>query len=260
MSRAMKVEIMRIAVSANLLIVSLGCSAESVVLASSAPQYPVGYVVSGKDSVTLASGQSISLLTSEGQRLELKGEYTGPAVDEVARGDGSGLVEALASLLERPAPDRSVMGVTRSVGGEPANPAQASPGDSGSDPHTLVVSPEHSGRYCVAPWQRVVIAKPADGIAYHLKLTDTSSGHSETLFFGAKGGATAWPASMPVTKGLTVEARRGLAGEAMQLEFSPVAMEPTDPGLTAVRLVEADCLDQAKPLLEALQKDAASRL
>jgi hypothetical protein len=107
----------------------------------------------------------------------------------------------------------------------------------------------------------VVVARPVDHPDEEaLILNDAAGGSSASLHWGPGGRLLAWPASMPVAGGRVVMARPGSLAGPVELVFKPVAMDPGELGQMAVRLIEAQCADQARGLLWTLRREAEAAL
>jgi hypothetical protein len=125
-------------VLAILLLASLSCRADSVVVASSSPHWPAGRVLPTGEVVGLAAGERLTLLTASGRTLVLRGAYAGPVAEhgEDAR---PGVARVLARLLQGPGQDSSALGATRSL------PSTTGPAPSvAPDSHTLLVDVSRS--------------------------------------------------------------------------------------------------------------------
>jgi hypothetical protein len=243
-----KVKMLRIGLLLAFLAVGPICSADSVIVASTSPDYAAGQVIGTGQGIELAEGESVRLLTGSGRTLTIRGPYSG-VVEEGSDVKDKGVTPVLVTLLSGPAQDNSTLGATRSA--LPLD-SGAAPTEVNDDAMAVRVDVTRSGKYCIRPGAKILISRPADSREDRLSLTNQATSSTETLVWGGDARAIEWQVNMPAEGELQFLARLGLLGGPVRLELIPVTFESDEPGAMAVRLLERGCQAQAQPLLRQL--------
>jgi hypothetical protein len=205
----------------------------AVVLASTAPGYMTGQVLTG-GMVEVPDGASTVFLLSSGQAITIKGPYAGSLASRkpVAKRD------SLAQLLA-PGQDRSQIGGARSLG-------EARPGG------RLILDPAQGGSFCLAPDTEVALARPADPAFDTVELRQ--AGRVVTLRWPEPDQMLPWPPELPLAQGAAVTVRSARTGATRRLEFRSMGGAA---GLSdtahAAALALAGCSRQAEAALGRLR-------
>ena len=109
---------------------------ELVVIASTDSEIGVGSVLDGARAIQLADGNSVTLVSSDGRTLKLRGPYLGRP-DPLPDTGSSGLLDALSDIVKPTENDVSTAGIMRSSLYAPKQP--------------WVIDSGQSGAHCVLP-------------------------------------------------------------------------------------------------------------
>lgn len=225
--------------------VTLGCGhtatvrAEAVVVASSAPGYAQGQLVSDGQAVRLPDGASATLLFANGRLLRLRGPYDGVP----GEGPDSASTGRAAAARAGPGDDRfmqSDLGAARALG---------NPLDAALD-RALALDPAISGSQCVKAGSTPLLRRPAEPGLDRLVLQD--AGGNAGIPVGWSGGATVpWPLALPLADGADIRALRPDGSTLGTLHVRMV--EAAGGAALAVRMASAGCTGQIGAAMAALR-------
>lgn len=209
-------------------------ASDMVVIQSSGTPLAQGTMIDGSQTLTLAEGASVTLISSDGTPVTLSGPYTGTPASSAAGNGNSGVATAIAGLFSGPKTSTASLGAVRA-----AKDVQAE----AKAPEPWVVSVEGSGNRCIENGPTTLWRASGDKAA---KLT---------LNDGIRKASAPWPAGktkMSVPAGYFKDGKTYTAaiegGEAVELQVHVV------PGnLSTVEKVafmaNKGCSDQAISLL-----------
>lgn len=184
----------RAAASAMAAALLLACAAvkgaaaaeDAVLLASTAPGYAPGMVVTTGERLLLPDGASLTLLLRSGQMLRLRGPLETSLDRAMPAREGS--AAALAEAFRLRGVDASVIGGTRTTGFARLRP-QA---------RDVAVDAGRSGTYCIGPSDTIWLTRPASGPA---SLALRHRGNLRSLAWPAGAARIEWPADVAVEDG-----------------------------------------------------------
>ncbi len=212
-------------------------AAEVVVLESTSPRYVAGQSVDAAQSVTLASGETLTIATEDGRLARIVGPYSGPPIGSAP--DESAARRALAQLL---AADRPEVGGIGGVRGGTA-------GESATDtrPGVWYVHAERGGEQCALQKQSVQLwredARAAATTEVRVSLDDTAA-HAR---WNAGEQSTAWPVSVGLVDGTIYLLRPEGAVRSVPVRLHLLPSALGTPGLATVAWLAArGCTDQAR--------------
>ena len=112
-------------------------AAQLVVIASTAPNLKLGAIIDGAKTITLPQGSSVTLISSEGKTIKLKGPYEGQP-DSSPSTSSSDLLQSLSRLVAGPPENDPSLAVFRSGAGS-------------ARPGVWSINVDRSGIYCALP-------------------------------------------------------------------------------------------------------------
>jgi len=191
-----------------LAVVASADAAELLILDSTQPGLPEGGIIDAAATVSLAAGARLTLVDEAGERITLKGPYSGvptTAGQAVASGLGSRMLSALSWLIVGPRPDAAGFGGMRGTGVAMPDDIWTVNVSTGGD-HCLrtdvptrlwrprsdrtaalsIGDPGHAGVRAEWPAGEATLAWPGaveviDGAAYLLRLAPDTAGKRPTL-------------------------------------------------------------------------------
>ena len=218
---------------------------ELVVIASTDSEFGVGSVLDGRQAIQVADGQSVTLVSSDGRTLKLRGPYSGrpdPAPDAggAAGAGGSALLDALADIVKPTAQDVSTAGIMRSSLYAPKQP--------------WVIDSGQSGAHCVLPGRPALLWRPiAIGAASAALKADADPSGGPAGVIWQDGSYTApWPAGLPFADGATYQLEFTVTGKTRRLSIHQVPGDLDSDVSRAVWMHAKGCTAQAKALLGTL--------
>lgn len=217
-----------------------------VVLKSNTDSIRAGQVLDGNALLNLDAGTRVSLMTEDGQPLDLQGPYRGkPSPGKKAKGGGE-VVAALSGLVTRGGLENKSLGTFRVPPGEPGVPA-VRPGPGADDIDPVAGEPQcaRSGRL-PSLW----IRQQPDGASAVLH---APTGNSAAI--AVVEARAAWPAGITLTDGATY--RLSLASPvdgAAEASFTVrlIAAGQGADSLAAAAMAALHCDRQARSLLSSV--------
>jgi hypothetical protein len=216
--------------------------AQAVVVRStgpSAPAYPLGRKLPANATVTLKSGDKVTVLDKAGTRV-LSGPGTFSVTTAIVREETQTATQ-LASLVARSGGQRVRTGAVR---GEPTAPSPVPAPES-----VWYVDVSKGGTWCVADPAQVVLWRPnrdADGIG---RLTAPDGANADVVW-RAGNSLKLWPAEAAVVDGQTYSFVNPVGG-TVKLTTKVLASVPADPVEVAAVLAEKGCSAQVDLLAAA---------
>lgn len=205
----------------------------AVVLASTAPDYAIGQLLTG-NRVRIPDGASVSFLLPTGQIVTKQGAFEGLIAAEARSGP------SLADVLS-PGTDRSDLGGTRSA--RTSGPLQRPAID-------LAVG----DTLCLLPGAEPVLTLPSSPAFREVELIREDSGKHARVTWGEGEQSRAWPREVPLTAGhVTAVAIRN--GAQRRFEIKPINVAD-DTAVQAAAFAFAGCERQAAFLLERVREQA----
>lgn len=159
---------------------------DAVLLASTAPGYAPGMVVTGDERLLLPEGTSLTLLFRSGQILRLRGPLETSLGRAAPAREGS--AAALAEAFRLRGVDASVIGGTRAAGFAPPRVRA----------QDVTVDAQRSGTYCIGPADTVWLTRPG---AEPAKLALRRRGNLRSLAWPGGAARIEWPSDVPIEDG-----------------------------------------------------------
>lgn len=212
---------------------------ELVVIASTDAKLGVGSVLDGSRAIQLAEGDAVTLVSSDGRTLKLRGPYLGRP-DPLPDTGNSGLLDALSDIVKPTEKDVSTAGIMRSSLYAPKQP--------------WVIDSGQSGAHCVRPGHPALLWRPiAIGAASAALEADGGQAGGQAGVTWQDGSYTApWPAGLPLADGATYELEFAVSGKTRRLSIRQVPGDLNSDVSRAIWMHENGCMAQAKALLGTL--------
>ncbi len=211
-------------------------AAELVVVEARGVQLQPGAKIDGAKVFSLEAGQRVTLISSDGKTLRLRGPYNAaPAAGDVA--DGSGVVDSLKSMVSSKQAGTATLGVVRSGAAGPELP----------DPWLINVM--RSGARCILDGEQVVFWKPAaspEAIAFSLQPSE--GGWTAASKWPANSDRMGMPKTLPLKDGQSYAFEAG--GQSNTLTFHTVPKAIEAPRMRAAYMMEKGCEEQATALMK----------
>jgi hypothetical protein len=242
----MNMQMMRIAVVVLLVLGGWATSSLAgnlVVIASSDPAIEVGPVIDGRQSIKIAAGTRVVLISSDGTVLELTGPYDG-APEPSAPGPDSRLVDSLSRLLATEDSPGTTLAVSRHM------PKRLPP----DRPDLWGIDIAHAGNYCLRKDRPIVLwwAKAQSRAAVNLSSVGDDA-NSVEIRWPRGQHHRAWPKELELSDRATYVVRFG--SEEPGGKFSTILMPyVASDAHRAVWMAEHGCTRQALGVLAAMGK------
>lgn len=217
---------------------SAALAAPAVVVKSSASEFPVGSKVDDADTITLESGESVTVLTSKGSRT-----MKGPGTFEVGAKPKSNRAR-FANFTRKQAASRSGTGAVRGANDDIARPV---------NPNVYYVDVERSGAVCLYNLEAVRLWRPYnDGIQTYQVLDPQTENSIDVTFDVGDSVAPLDPALLTLAEGVeyTVTGPDGASEATISFVNMPEEYEQADTFADA--LIERGCMVQLETLGEKL--------
>ena len=228
-----------------LALTAVSAAAETIVVRASGPSakgYPAGRKLADGGSLTLKTGDVVTLLDGRGTRT-LRGPGTFNSSAQAAA--GSDTRTSLASLLETKRVLRARTGAVRGPGAEDAPPPRS--------PNLWYVDISQPSTACVPDPANVRLWRPDISKPAIITATAVGAGAtSGTISFNQGEAVASWPASLPVASGARY--RLSWAGLAQPVEIGFAVLDSSAGGLEsmAATLIERKCDAQLNLLVETV--------
>lgn len=222
--------------------------ADIVILSSRAAAYKAGQELNDGHTLSLASGESVTVLLPSNAVREVSGPFSGTVAD-LGQGRPSGgreLWTLIKGYFTTGGVDESQVAATRAFAPIPAPPKAAIPWNA--------IPLGKSGIYCVASGEPASVARKETGAAQSVKLATKSMTQIADITFAEGSAAAEWPAAVPIENDAGY--RFIMAGRP-PVEFTLKVLEKADfegPEVLAA-LYGKGCKDQ----IEAWLKSAGSK-
>ncbi|MEM7701137.1 MAG: hypothetical protein AAF251_04300 [Pseudomonadota bacterium] len=231
------------AAMAGALMSGLGATAAhaepAVVVKSSAGKYPVGSKVDDAATITLGSGDSVTVLTKKGTRT-----MKGPGTFKVGAQPKSNRAR-FANLTRTRAASRTATGAVRSAAVETKERPLS--------PNLYYVDVAKSGTMCLTNLGQVRLWRPFnEGIETYTVTDAASNATVEVTFDDGESVAPLDPALMTVTEGVSYTVSGPEGSEAALVNFTALAQPYRAADQLATALVEKGCMGQLELMGEKL--------
>jgi len=217
---------------------------QMVVIESTAPALKAGQMVDGAQTLNLAKGARVKLVSGDGGVVTLTGPYSG--APEAARtgapapapSGGQRMLEMLSKLVGGKL-DSSDIGAMR-AGSQPTPPG----------PWLIAVL--QPGNYCVRAGRAPELWREKSRKKAKLTIKTSPKGARATIPWPAKSDRVSWPRGVPIMDGGTYRAKvsGGTPFKGLTLHVVPGGL-PTDVH-RAAWMAEKGCLGQAKLVMRDL--------
>lgn len=218
-------------------------AAQLVVISSTAPNLKVGAIIDGAKTIELAPGSTVTLISSEGRTIKLKGPYKGQP-DSSASTSSNDLLQSLSRLVAGPPENDPSLAVFRS-------------GTASARPDVWSIDIGRSGVYCVPPDKALALWRAKARRKTVLTLKRIGGQGAKTNRDWPAGEQTMlWPPEVPLSNGATYQAQLKGKGKSANLKliFVPEGL-PTH-AHRAAWMADNDCARQALRLIDALAQTA----
>lgn len=218
-------------------------AAQLVVIASTAPALKVGAVIDGAQPIKLEQDSAVTLISSRGKVVKLKGPYTGRPDPAPAVQSGD-LLKSLSSIVSGPPRNDPSLAVFRSA-----------PGASRRDVWSIDVG--RSGTYCVSADVPMKLWRAKASNKSQLTLKQSGTGQHAIKKEWPLGQQTlAWPEELPLEDKTAYLVRLGRSTTWERFEIAVLPNDlPTD-AHRAAWMWENNCPRQARRLLDDIAKNA----
>ena len=218
-------------------------AAELVVVASTAPEFKAGWIVTAGSSLDVPAGQAVTLISQSGKVVTITGPHSGPVSESESGGASSNsLIASLSGLLGGGGTEADSLGVMRAAM-KPAEP---------DDPWVVVVS--RSGDHCVPADAQPILWRSRKNSRGALTLKKISGGGKKSVtVWPAGAGSLAWPTDITVTDGAAYFARLKGAGAAARLVIHQVPDGLATDSHRAAWMADQGCRSQAIRLLAQIR-------
>lgn len=215
--------------------------AETIVVRSNGPSaksYPPGKSIADNSTVTLKTGDSVTILDGRGTRV-----FKGPGKFSTTATSGAASGSAIGQLLRNTGTRQARTGAVRGMG--PVRTARS--------PNLWYVDVSKSGKICLADTVAVTIWRPSSDRAASMTLTRASDGKSTPFDFKQGQSVGIWPIEvLPALSGQQFRLTGGGLSSPTMITF--VALGPNAQGLegTASALIQNGCSNQLDLLIETV--------
>ena len=216
-------------------------AAELVVVASSAPTLKLGQVVNSDTPLDIPDGASVTVVSSSGKTVTLKGPHAGPAG---IGGDKSGdtrLIASLSNLIAGSGKETTSLGVIRSVA-PPAPP---------TDPWVINIG--DSDDHCVPAKGPAKLWRANGKKARVLMLKNLSDKTKATADWPAGTHTLIWPSRVTLSDGVQYLVRLKNSNTARKLIVHLVPDDFPSGAHRVAWMADKGCQKQAKRLLARLR-------
>lgn len=168
-------------------------AADIIVLESSVDAFVPGQVYADDVPVTLAEGESLSVVLPSGETKSVNGPLTGRVAD-VAKGaklDNS-VWATVTGILQRGAASEDQAGAVRSLGASPSSDAAMM-----ADFSWTVVPAFVEGSFCVQKDAQLEISRPPLGDVDTMVIADPAAGANVPIRWPSDAETVAWPSQVP---------------------------------------------------------------
>ena len=217
---------------------SAALAAPAVVVKSSASEFPVGSKVDDADTITLESGESVTVLTSKGSRT-----MKGPGTFEVGAKPKSNRAR-FANFTRKQAASRSGTGAVRGANDDVARPV---------NPNVYYVDVERAGAVCLYDLDAVRLWRPYnDGIQTYQVFDPQTENSIDVTFDDGDSVAPLDPALLKLTEGVeyTITGPEGASEESVS--FVKLTQDYAPANVFADALLERGCTVQVEVLADKL--------
>ncbi|MEM7689649.1 MAG: hypothetical protein AAF291_11575 [Pseudomonadota bacterium] len=231
------------AAAAGAIVAGLGAgaalAAPAVVVKSSANKYPVGSKVDDTKTITLASGDSVTVLTKKGTRT-----MKGPGTFKVGDKPKSNRAR-FANLTRTRAASRTATGAVRSAAVETSERPLS--------PNLYYVDVAKSGTMCLTNMQQVRLWRPFNaGIETYTVTAAGSDTSVDVTFDDGESVAPLDPALMAITEGGSYTVSGPEGSEAATVTFASLDQSYRAADALATALIDKGCMVQLTLLGEKL--------
>ncbi|MEM6586313.1 MAG: hypothetical protein AAF692_11210 [Pseudomonadota bacterium] len=227
------------AVGLSLGVAGPAVAAPAVVVKSSAQEYPVGSKVDDAGSITLKSGDSVTVLTKKGTRT-----MKGPGTFQVGAQPKSNRAR-FANLTRTRAASRTATGAVRSAAVE----TKARP----MSPNLYYVDVARSGTMCLYNLEQVRLWRPFnEGIVTYTVSDPASETSVDVTFDDGESVAPLDPALMALSEGKAYTIAGPEGSDPATITFANLGQQIRSPSDLATALVDKGCMDQVALMGEKL--------
>jgi len=220
---------------------TLAAAGGLVVISSTLDSFGQGAIVEASQSIKLGANQSLKLLSSSGQVIDLIGPYNGTIDSSGEKGD-SGLLDSLARVVTSADSQDLTLGVFRNI---PSAKKQVR-GD------IWGVEVGKTGHYCVPSESPIILWWPdaVEGIA--VTITDTSNSASFEVQWTGRSKEILWPEHATFLEGNLYTSQNELSDVSREFTVSRIPVALGNEIEQIVWMSEHNCAVQAIRLLGEL--------
>lgn len=231
------------AATAGALLVGIGAGAAlaepAVIVKSSAGEFPVGSKIDDAKTITLESGDTVTVLTSKGTRT-----MRGPGTFKVGDTPKSNRAR-FAHLTRTRAASRTATGAVRSAAVEETTRPLS--------PNLYYIDVARSGTMCVTDMQQVRLWRPFNSGIETYKVTDTKTQTTvDVTFDDGESVAPIDPTLLNISEGASYMVTGPEAAEPATVTFASLGQEYSAADELANALIEKGCMVQLELMGEKL--------
>ena len=219
---------------------SAAWAAPAVIVKSSSDKYPVGSKIDDQDTITLETGDAVTVLTNRGTRT-----MKGPGEFEVGASPKSNRAR-FANLTRKRAASKSGTGAVRA-------PEDGSAEDRPLSPNLYYVDIGQSGAVCLYDLSEVRLWRPYnDGIETYRVVDPSSENSIDVTFADTESVAPLDPARLSVAEGVSYTITGPDGEEETTISFVALEQDYTRADELASVLAEKGCMVQLELMAEKL--------
>lgn len=211
------------------------------------PVYKAGDVVTDQDKLVLTDKQSLTLVSSMGVKVMVKGPYTGmvtvkgaAAAGQPAKQAGKNVMSDLSKLFADESQSATALGATRNLG-------------------SLAIGPwdipiDKQGNFCVQSDQPPMFWRKNKRYKQVLILRDEDTGTEVELAWQRKRDRLSWPTTLEIRDGGVYTARFANKNHASRLTLHLAPDNHESDLHLASWLISRDCTHQALVVIESMEE------
>ncbi len=204
---------------------------------------PEGGILDGSKQLTLPAGAAVTLVGEAGNKINLKGPYSGvPGAAEQSAGGGIGrrMLSALSRLISGTPRDASKLGVTRG-------------GPSAMSADLWKINISKSGDHCLPADMSAELWRASSDKASTLSISRDRSKGWVKMQWPAGDDSLAWPGGVEVIDGATYLVRLGAGIKLSEVVLHLVPNDLPSGFHRAGWMADYGCSRQARTLLSSLE-------
>lgn len=230
----------RVAAALLLLGISFtGAAADLIVIGSTGADLKPGQVLDGSALVTLPAGATVTLISSKGETIKLRGPYEGRPASATEGQDGQ-LLQALQTVFKNDSGATTMLAAFRGVPGR--------------KPDLWSANVDRNGSYCVRVDGPPALKRKSGKRRTTLMLELGATGEQAQVDWPAGQSTLGWPAGLPLIDGGDYLAHLDVAIEPKKLRVALIPNGLATDAHRAAWMAENGCSRQARRVLTELAR------